>query len=251
MKVDYKEIRVNEELVRRIVYAINKAVTVDIPQELRENSLETNNRIGHMFGDCINDNLRHHVVDDEYYALIAFNRNAWKGRILADHKSKITYTICKEQTLAAARSNKRTCPHYLKSILFIENSEYEGCPKQMTLSDYMPDIIQFSDEEYEQDYDKIMQGEIDKLDGYNHYVITYTTDRMTISTIRLVLLDKDMAEVESVSLLEYVEPDFEALTAPDFNAGEAVEEMEEPEKKTLVKLRPGVVPMPRVMEEEA
>lgn len=88
----------NHVLNRKIVYAINKAISDDVPQEIRENRLETNNR--HIFaaGDYINDNLRKHVVKDEV-ELLAFNRYAWEGRILIDRANRVTYTISTHQTL--------------------------------------------------------------------------------------------------------------------------------------------------------
>lgn len=88
----------NQVLNRKIVYAINKAISDDVPQEIRENRLETNNR--HIFAasDYINDNLRKHVVKDEV-ELLAFNRYAWEGRILIDRANRVTYTISTHQTL--------------------------------------------------------------------------------------------------------------------------------------------------------
>ena len=81
-----KSIIENRILNRKIVYAINKAISDDVPHEIRENHLETNNR--HIFapGDYINENLRKHVVKDEV-ELLAFNRNGWEGRILIDTPS--------------------------------------------------------------------------------------------------------------------------------------------------------------------
>ena len=38
-----KSIIANQVLARKIVYAINKAISEDVPQEIRENHLETNN----------------------------------------------------------------------------------------------------------------------------------------------------------------------------------------------------------------
>ena len=60
-----ESIIVNQMLNRKIVYAVNKAVSDDVPQVIRENRIETNNR--HIFatGDYINENLRKHVVKDE------------------------------------------------------------------------------------------------------------------------------------------------------------------------------------------
>ena len=110
----------NHVLNRKIVYAINKAISDDVPQEIRENRLETNNR--HIFaaGDYINDNLRKHVVKDEV-ELLAFNRYAWEGRILIDRANRVTYTISTHQTLRNIIRKNRSRPHYLHSIFYAEN----------------------------------------------------------------------------------------------------------------------------------
>ena len=39
-----ESIIVNQMLLRKIVYAVNKAITQDVPQDMRDNRLETNNR---------------------------------------------------------------------------------------------------------------------------------------------------------------------------------------------------------------
>jgi len=80
----------NQMLNRKIVYAINKAITQDVPQNMRENRLETNNRNRFAAGDYINENLRQHVVKDDV-DLIPFNRYAWDGRIIVDRGNKVTY----------------------------------------------------------------------------------------------------------------------------------------------------------------
>ena len=192
----------NQVLNRKIVYAINKAISDDVPQEIRENRLETNNR--HIFaaGDYINDNLRKHVVKDEV-ELLAFNRYAWEGRILIDRANRVTYTISTHQTLRTIIRKNRNRPHYLQSILYAENSDCEGSPKQLSIGDLYPDFIgsSFDAEELEEDYDKIMQGSISKADGYKHYIIVYTSDHHTISDIEMLLLDKDFAEVDKISLI--------------------------------------------------
>ena len=112
----------NQILNRKIVYAINKAITQDAPQDMRENRLETNNR--HIFapGDHINDNLRKYVVKDDI-DLISFNRYAWEGRILADHGNRVTYTVSTHQTLKTVITKHRNRPHYLMTLLYAENSD--------------------------------------------------------------------------------------------------------------------------------
>lgn len=246
------KIILNNDLLHKIVYSINTAIAVDVFQEFCENRLETNNRIRLAYGDHINENLRRYAVERGKVELISFTRYAWAGRILVDYENKVTYTICTEATLKAVARKHGLSPHYLKSILFVENHEYEGVPKQVNLADLYPDSVPFTPEELEVDYDKIMQGQIDKLDGYIHYVIVYRAERFSINEIRLVLLDKDITEVESVSLMAFMEPDFGFLTQPDFNVEAAsTKEEEVPEKRRLVKVRSGFKPALGIMEDEA
>ena len=224
----------NQMLNRKIVYAINKAISDDVPQEIRENRLETNNR--HIFaaGDYINDNLRKHVVKDEV-------------------ELRVTYTISTHQTLRTIIRKNRNRPHYLQSILYAENSDCEGSPKQLSIGDLYPDFVgsSFDAEELEEDYDKIMQGSISKADGYKHYIIVYTSDHHTISDIEMLLLDKDFAEVDKISLMEYVNPDFASLTESGYDVTEEQDEKAAEVRTLPLKLKPGVKPALRAMEEEA
>ncbi len=247
-----ESIIVNQMLNRKIVYAVNKAISDDVPHEIRENRIETNNR--HIFaaGDYINENLRKHVVKDEI-ELLPFNRYAWEGRILVDRINKVTYTISTHQTLKTIIRKNRNKPHYLQSILYAENGDCQGTPKQFTLGDFYPEFMptKFEIEELEEDYDKIMQGNIRKTDGYKHYIVVYTVEHHTISEIELLLLDKDFAEVDSLSLMEYVNPDFASLTEVGYNLSESGgEEMEEVPRVPL-KLKSGVRPAFRAMEDKA
>ena len=242
----------NQMLNRKIVYAINKAITQDAPQDMRENHLETNNR--HLFavGDHINDNLRKHVVKDDV-ELISFNRYAWEGRILADRGNRVTYTISTHQTLKTVITKHRNRPHYLMSLLYAENGDCEGTPKQMTFGDISPafKMDAFEAEVLEEDFGKIMQGSISMTDGYKHYIVAYTAEHHAIIKIELLLLDKDFAVVDQLDLIEYVTPDFAALTDSQYEETEELEETEQEVKPSLLKLRPGVKPALRAMEEEA
>lgn len=242
----------NRLLNRKIVYAINKAISDDVPQVIRENHLETNNR--HIFaaGDYINDNLRKHVVKDEV-ELISFNRYAWEGRILVDRTNRVTYTISTHQTLRTIIRKNRNRPHYLQSILFAENGDCEGTQKQLSIGDLYPDFVvsSFGAEELEEDYDKIMQGSISKTDGYKHYIIAYTSEHHTITDIEMFLLDKDFVEVDKLSLMEFVNPDFASLTESGYDGAENLNENVEESRPLPLKLKPGVKPVLRAMEEEA
>ena len=86
------EVEFDINLIARIVYAINNAVTVNIPQQRQEQPLETDNYISHMRGDWINENLRKSVVTDGI-DLVCFRRTSFKGRLLVDHRSRTSYSI--------------------------------------------------------------------------------------------------------------------------------------------------------------
>lgn len=242
----------NQMLNRKIVYAINKAISEDVPQLMRENRLETNNRHIFAVGDYINDNLRKHVVKDEV-ELIAFNRYAWEGRIIVDRANKVTYTISTHQTLRTVITKNRNQPHYLMTLLYAENGDCEGTPKQMSIGDLCPEfkVATFDVEVLEEDYDKIMQGSISRTDGYKHYIVAYTAEHHAIMDIELLLLDKDFAEVDKLDLIEYVTPDFASLTELQYNGSDDVDEDKIEAKPMLLKLKPGVKPALRAMEEEA
>ena len=248
-----ESIIVNEILNRKIVYAINKAISDDVPRNNRENRLETNNRNIFATGDYINDNLRKHVVKDEI-ELLSFKRYAWEVRILVDRSNRVTYTISTHQTLWSAIRKNRNKPYYLQSILYAENGDCEGTPKQMTLTELCPEIIgsSFETEELEDDYERIMKGSIRLGDGYKHYIVVYTVDHRMITNIELLLLDKDFAEVDKISLMEYVNPDFASLTESDYNSSEEdADENVSISSSLSLKLKPGVKPALKVMEEEA
>ncbi|MEE1257301.1 MAG: DUF5986 family protein [Lachnospiraceae bacterium] len=239
-------IEFNEILIRRIVYSVNKAITEDI---LSERRLETNNRCRLAPGDYINENLRQHVVNDDIY-LIPFKRFVFEGRILVDKINKITYTITTLSTLAAGPKKHGRKPYYMQSILCMENGECEGSPKQMTLADYAESVglVPFTEDDFENDFNDIMQGIISKNEGYRHYIIAYSVENKEIKEIKLLYLDKDFAEVDSADLMEYVTPDFVALTNSNY-VDENTHDEEEKHGKPF-KLRPGVKFPLRAKEEE-
>lgn len=200
-------IKVNENLMRRIVRAIDKAIADDVPQYLRENHKETNNAVVHLRGDCINENLRNLVVGGDI-EFVPFKRYVWQGRILVDRSEKVTYTITTQKTLRALPRKQRNRPHFLQTILYIENGGYEAPVKQMTLMDLFP----FEAEDLESDYNSIVEGLIDPAEGYRHYVIAYDADGSELRDIQLEFLDKDFNTIATTSLNEYIKPDFARLT---------------------------------------
>lgn len=232
-----------EKLIQRLVYAVNTAITQDAPQYMRDNHLETNNRRVFVTPDCINENLRRFVVNDDV-ELIPFHRCAWEGRIIVDKKNKITYTISSYTSLKNIISKNRTRPHYLMSLLYAENSNYKGGHKQITLWDLDPDYKQqdFDSVLLNEDYDRITQGNISRTEGYKHFVVAYTAKNQVLIRIDLLFLDAEFKEIDHVNLNKYIIPDYDQIsTVLDQEERRKLETGCE-EKPIRVKLKLGIKP---------
>lgn len=230
------KIFIDDTLLRKIVYSIEKAIGEDQQQYLRENQKETNNAIILLRGDDINTNLRHHIVKDNI-DLIPFQRYGWSGRIIIDRTEHITYSIMTEGTLATVpRKKNRINPHYLQSILYAENKDCIAKERQMTLQDF--GITIFDSDVLEQDFEKISQGLIDREEDYRHYVVSYIANHGEIKSITLKFLDKEFNIIDEESLMQYIRPDFAQLTNTDSET-ESKEDNSH-SKKSLVAIRSGV-----------
>ena len=237
-------ITINDILLRKIVYSVEKAIGDDQQQYLKENHKETNNAIKFIRGDDINTNLRHHIVNDNI-DLVPFQRYGWYGRIIIDRERHITYSIITEGTLATVpRKKNRLNPHYLQSILYAENKDCIAKERQMTLQDF--GITIFDTNVLEQDFEKISQGLIDRKEDYRHYIVSYIANHGEIKSITLKFLDKDFNIVDEESLMQYIRPDFAQLT----NIASETESDEDnsQDKKSLVAIKSGVKPKLREIE---
>lgn len=235
----------DEMAIRRIVRSIQKAIEEDVPEFCQENHMETMNSVRYVRGDKINDNLRNLVASDDIM-LISFKRYSWDGRMLVDTKNRITYTITTQQNLNAIPKKKnRSCPHFLQSILAVENGDLQGRYVQEVL---FP-MEQFEDEVLEDDYVKIVAGVLQPDSGYHHYVVTYTFDKSTLTEVKLVLLDKGFNTVSELNVSDFIKPDYALLTAetpdPAEQAGESVKSA-----KSLVAIKSGIRPALVELEEE-
>lgn len=240
-KIDF-----DENVVRRIVRAVAKAVTDDIPKYLYEHSKETNNAIGHLRGDYINENLKAFALS-EGIELLKFKRMSWQGRMLVDTKNKVSYSITTQNTLSGIPKKKgRKKPHFLHSVLAIENKGYKPQSEQLTLFN----MDEFTDEILERDYSEIVSGLINPNEGYKHYVISYQAQHDEIIDIKLEFLDKNFNIIEQVSLNEYLDLDFSKLT----NVETFVETRPTPSSsekvRGLVSVKPGLRPTLTELEKQ-
>lgn len=202
-----------ESLLKLIVKAVEKGVGEDVRDYLKSTNKATNNAVRLMRADNINTNLRDSVISDTL-ELKYFNRPAWTGCLLIDRAHQITFTICTKQTLESIpKKPDRHIPHYLQTILYIQNADVEPQYEQATLFDCMPAVMsEFSDEEYHRDYKNIMDEDLSFGDGYQHWVIVYEASHFAVTSISMKMLDKNFRMAQEIKLDNLLKPDFAELT---------------------------------------
>lgn len=205
---DFTTIEIDLKLVAR---AIAKAAGPDVRDFMSLiDGWDTKNCLRNVVSDRINTNIRD-SIQEEGLELHPFKRYGWNGRLLIDRVNKVTLSYCSKSTLSAIpRKRDRNVPHYLQSICHVENAGVIPQFEQMTLPGVVMDS--FSDEEYLDDYQEIMGGEVSHGEGYRHIVIVYEADRGEISYIAARLLAPDCSTGAEISLFEYLKPDFRDLT---------------------------------------
>ncbi len=225
-----------QKIVEKIVKAIEKAVGEDIRSYLANSNNATNNALPFLRGDYINTNIKY-AMENEAVEIKSFKRASWTGIILIIRDDQTTMSICSQKTLKRIPKNKsRRSPHYLQTLLYKENGSEIAPVQQMTLADYVPNIEPgFSEEEYEKDFISIVEETLSMHDDYRHWVITYETDKSDIVDVAAVLLDKDFGEVQKISLIELLKPNFSDLTTIEASTEN------NRDAHSLVSIKPGLV----------
>ena len=236
---------ISDALLNAIVRSIDKAVSEDVPAQLRSMPLETNNSIAFIRGDFINQNLRA-FANEEGGLLHAFRRFGWSGRILISRESKLTISITTQTNLSLIPRRTRSRPHFMQSMLHGMNGDLHGRYEQYRLYDTDP----FEPEDYAKDFEDIINGAFDPEEGYRHCVIAYRAYGGELLDVKLVVLDPQFNTVIEESLNEYMKPDFARLTDPA-PAEAASREEHNAATHRLTSLKPGVKPALREGEKEA
>lgn len=208
-----------QEMMVKIGKAVEKGVGEDIRAYLMNSDTATNNAVVFLRGDYINTNLVN-SVKSESVEIKYFRRSAWQGCIVIDRDNKLTYSVASKNTLERIPQKKnRQSPHFLQTVLNVENKNETGIEKQMSLADMDASFDStFTAEQYEDDFKKIMDDTLSINAGYRHWVIEYEAKHNTLVALTAKLLDGDFDTVQSISLMEMLKPDFGDLTATDTNA---------------------------------
>lgn len=224
-------IRFDEGVVKTIVHAINRAITVDIPVAFGEYQRATNNCFPAMRVDIINDNI-FNLVQFDGVLIHRFKRRGWKVCMIIDNNAKNAYFIFSEKNLKSIPAKiGRTWPHYLQSLLHEFHRGYEGKAVQQTL---FPMEL-FDDETYEKDVETILGNLIDDLEPWNLYVVAHEHNGKEVTSIKQYFLSPQFDVIDEKDLSEYIIPDYSAVVNP---VGENTTTQSEPENaEELVKIK--------------
>lgn len=218
-----------------ICKAIQKGVEEDMRTYLDNNKNVVNNALHFLRGDFIITNIRNTVISDTVEMKL-FKRGYWTGCIILNRIDKHSYSICSKNTLDSIPKKVRNNPHFLQTLLNIENKSEVAVMRQMTFSDYGISIgTIFTDDEYENDFYKIMEEALSLKDDYRHWVIVYEADHNNLIGLSAMLLDGDFGVVKEISLMEFIQPDFGKLTS------KAESDELEKDAHSLVSIKPGLV----------
>lgn len=223
---------IDENLLKRIVNAITKALGPDMRDFQETYPTDTQNGYGLQRGNFINTNLRSLEKDIPDLILKDFSRGPWEGRLLLLRNLKITMSIMTRSTFKSITSQVRDWPHYLKTILSIENSGIKSAYDEPSLFNHFSENTQFPRDVYKKDYESITGVESEEISQFTHVVIVYEFDSGEIINMEALLLTPEFKISESRSLMEMVETDFAHLTAETFPADEI-----QPDAHSLVKIK--------------
>lgn len=126
----------------------------------------------------------------------------------------------------------RQTPHYLQSILAVQNQKCKDPYEQLTLMDTRP----FDYKTFEDDYNEIMFTSADGLKEFTHYIVAYTVSSNGLLDINLILFDSNFNKIGERSLNSFITPDYGKLTeTPDIKSASAAKSA-----RNLVALKSGL-----------
>lgn len=198
-------------LLRSIANAVQKGIW-EVKEYKSSTNKATNNALPFIRADNINTNLRDMAALEEGLELKYFKRCSWTGCLLIDRTNHLTITICSKHTLdRVSKRNCRRIPHYLQTILHIQNCNISYVSEQPDLFAYSSGD-QFSEVEYRRDYEEIMGDEVSFGDAYVHWVVVYEASYYGVTSISMKKLNPCFQTAQEISLENFLSPDFGDLT---------------------------------------
>ena len=227
----------SEEIVRTIVQAINRAVSVDIPVAYSENNRATHNCFGAMRVDVINDNLVL-MLTQPGIKVHRFKRHSWEVLMILDTNTSTAFFVFSERNLQNIPKKKdRTCPHYLQTCLHVFHEGYEGkCVQQS----FLPIIDEFDEATYEEDAEMILNDVIESLDDWHLYAIAYNYSGIELTNATLYFLSPRFEEIDKKDLGKYIIPNY-AASIKQIDAPSPTPKQDE-SADTLIKVKPKARP---------
>ena len=193
--------------------------------------------MGHFRGDCINTNLRLGITAENIIVL-PFRRSGYAGRLVIDQTQNQLFHYHRPEPALNSPKKGRKTPHFLQTILGIENSAYESECKQL---EFMLASL-FDEETLREDFESIIANLFSPNEGYVHYIITYISGRSGLPDVQLLFLDKDFDVIDAQSLNEFIAPDYAELTASQDIPDTSVDTTAEPNVRSIIGVKPGLRP---------
>lgn len=234
------EIELNEKIVSQIVRAIQKGIEEDVKNEKKAFPTDWHRADSHLAVDHIYTNARNQLSFGNCDVL-KFRRPFWEGCLIVDRENRVTYSMMTESALDTVRKDKlRKGPHYLQAIAYVENHRCIPRFEQPAMEGWS--VNRFDDSFYRRVYSAIADGRIDESDSYCHYVVAYAAQSGSVTSVRMLLLDRNLSIADTLDLSQYLSVGYlEADTTQETDSFSAQTQQESRTDK-LVTLKSGVVP---------
>ncbi|MCH5316244.1 MAG: hypothetical protein J1E81_10035 [Eubacterium sp.] len=219
-KVAISAERIPDSIKYSFVRVIKNALEDDLSQFKLSTNLATNNGLAFLRGDFINTRLQNDMANDTN-DIIHFSRYGWESRLLVDRTNKIAYSVISKnrmQQLIKGDSSD-VVPHYTMIFAYALNNQLEAPNKQLSFFGYP-----FEEKVMEQGFVKLVGGQIQRNSGYNYCVVTYELSGSQLSSCEILIPDKDLDIVNTISLADYMVPEFATLTQQDASKDMAKED---------------------------
>ena len=210
LKQNEVQLEISDWVKSTIVQCIRDALEDRVTQFKEQTKLSTYTCLPFLKGDFICTCLDERFIHSDILS-VPLKRYGWEGRIIVDQSSKVVCSIISKSRLAELRKHafSKSIPHY--SVLFsaMLNGDLVGKNKQLSWFEGYP----YSDDLIANGYNKHLGGIVNPDAGYRYCIFTYEIRNQELFNCELVVLDKNLDYVSSISLNEFIGLDFAKLSS--------------------------------------